>query len=73
MRRNLLEQFHELACQRRFRNVETGDIAARPREARDKAAADRIGNNRENDGNCPCLLQYSSNCRCVIRENKVGL
>ena len=36
---------------------ETGDVAARPRKARDEAAADRIGNARENDGDGARLLQ----------------
>src|SRR5215472_1401980 len=31
MRRNLFEQLHPLACLRRLRNVETGDVAARSR------------------------------------------
>src|SRR5262249_17902538 len=49
-RRNLFEQFHPLASLRRLRNRETGSVAARSREAHHEAAADRIGNNPENDG-----------------------
>ena len=50
-RRNLLEQLQPLASQRANHSLEAGDVAARPRQARDEAAADRIGNRRENDWN----------------------
>ena len=49
-RRNVLKQLQPLAANRRLRNGEAGDVASRPRQARDKAAADWIGNVRENDG-----------------------
>jgi hypothetical protein len=67
-RRNLLEQFQQLAGHRRLRNVETGDVAARPREARDEAAADRIGNVRENDGDGARLLQQRGRGGCDVRK-----
>src|SRR6516165_5731922 len=41
---NLLEQFQPLAGHRRLRKDETGDVAPRPGEARDEAAADRVRN-----------------------------
>src|SRR5260370_22089256 len=44
VRCNVLEQFQPLPRQRRLRNVETRDVAARSRESRDEAAADRLGN-----------------------------
>ena len=40
---NFLEQLQPLAGQRALESGETGDVAARPRQARDEAAADRIG------------------------------
>jgi hypothetical protein len=55
-RRDLLEQLQPLAGHRRLHSSETSDVAARPRKARDEAAADRINNGRENDGDGACLL-----------------
>src|SRR5215831_14422531 len=56
--RNLLEQFHPFAGHRRLgRKHETGDVAARVRQARDEAAANRVGNERENDGDGARLLK----------------
>src|SRR5262245_59052233 len=54
---NLFEQLQPLASNRRLRKDETGDVAARPREARDEAAADWVSNDHENDGDGACLLQ----------------
>jgi hypothetical protein len=51
----------------------TGDVAARLREARDEAAADRIGNRRENDGDGARLLQQRSRGGCDSRKNEIGL
>ena len=42
-RRDLLEQPQPLTGQGRLHIDETGDVATRPREARDEAAADWIG------------------------------
>ena len=42
-RRDLLEQPQPLAGEGRLHIDETGDVAARPREARDETAADWIG------------------------------
>src|SRR5262245_38328732 len=55
--RNLLKQLHPLARQCGLNTGEASDVAAWPRKARDKAAADRIGNSRENDRNGARLLQ----------------
>jgi hypothetical protein len=52
---------------------EPGDVAARMRQARNEAAADRIGNVRENNGDGMCLLQQRERSRCVLRQNEVGL
>jgi hypothetical protein len=57
VRRDLLEQLQPLARDRRLNIGETGDVAARPRKARDEAAADRIGNDGENDGDGARLMQ----------------
>ena len=71
-RRNLLEQFQPLAGLRRFRNGETGNVAARSQEARDEAAANRIGNNPENDGDGARLLQQRCGGGGALRKNEVG-
>ena len=63
-RRNLLEQLQPLARHRALESGETGDVAARPRKARDEAAADRIGNDRENDGDGARLLQQRGRGGC---------
>ena len=72
-RRNLLEQLQPLAGYRRLEHGETGDVTARPREARDEAAADRIGNDRENDRDGARLLQQSRSVGRALRKNEVGL
>src|SRR5260370_32006802 len=41
--RNFFQEAQPLAAHRRFKIREPGDIAARPRQARDETAADRIG------------------------------
>jgi hypothetical protein len=71
-RRDLLEQPQPLAGQGRLHIDETGDVAARPREARDEAAADWIGAGRENDGYAARLMQHRRGGRCVLRKNEVG-
>ena len=53
--------------------MKTGDVAARAREARDEAAADRVGNDRENDGDGARLLQQRGRGGCGVRKNEVGL
>src|SRR4029453_16669878 len=72
-RRNLLEQLHPPAGHRRLYKSETGDVAARPREARDEAAADRIGNGRENDGDGVRLLQQRGRGGGGVRKKNLGL
>src|SRR5262249_45449665 len=51
---------------------ETGDVAARSREARDKAAANRIGNRRENDRDGARLLKQYGRGGGGIRKDEVG-
>ncbi len=72
-RRDLLEQLYPFAGHRRLEIDETGDVAARPRQALDKAAANRIGNDRENNGDGARLLQPRRSGGCVMRENEIGL
>src|SRR5262249_19604749 len=50
----------------------TRDVAARSREARDKSAADRIGDHGENDRNSARLLQKRRCSRCGVRKNEIG-
>jgi hypothetical protein len=45
--RDLLEQVQGLGCHRKFLAGKAGDVAARLRQARHKALADRIGDVRE--------------------------
>jgi hypothetical protein len=47
---NLLEQLEPFADHARLEIDEASDVATWPRQTRDKAAADRIDNVRENDG-----------------------
>src|SRR5262245_38484564 len=49
-----------------------GELTARSREARDETAADRIGNNPENDGDGARLLQQRRSGGC-LRKNEIGL
>src|SRR5262249_16142695 len=69
----LLKYFQPLTAERGFVHCKTGSVAAWPREARHEAAADRIGNSRENNGNGSRLLQQRRSGGGVMRENKVGL
>src|SRR5262249_5476278 len=70
-RRNLLEQLQPLAGYRRLHNDETGDIAARPREARHEAA--RIGNVHKDNRNGAGLLEQRGGGGGVWRNNQVRL
>src|SRR5262245_30865695 len=71
--RNLFEQLQPLAGHRGLHSDETSDVSSRPRKARDEAAADRIGNECEDDGNGACLLQHRRGNRGALRDNEVGL
>src|SRR5439155_7749925 len=51
-RNDLLEQFHTLAHELRGEKRQPRDIAARPRQASDKPAPNRIGSPSEDDGDC---------------------
>src|SRR4029077_20491317 len=73
VRRNLLEQLQPLAAQRGLDSGETGDVAARPRQRRDEAAADRIRNARENDGDGARFWQQRRRGGCRMRKNEAGL
>src|SRR5215467_12736580 len=54
---HLFEQLQPLGSHGGLHSDETSDVSSRLRKARDKAAADRIGNERENDWNGACLSQ----------------
>src|SRR6516225_5368651 len=49
IRRDLFQQLQPFRAQAVFEGGEAGGIATRPREAIDKASADRIGNDHEHD------------------------
>ena len=72
-RRNLLEQLQPLARYCSLHANETGDVAARPRQASDEAIADRISNLRENDRDGVRLSQQRPGCRRVLRKNEIRL
>ena len=72
-RRNLLEQLKPFAGHGRLHQDKAGDVAARPLKARDEAAADRIDNVYENNGDGARLLQQSRCSGRALRNNKVGL
>ena len=52
---DLLKQLQPFAGNCRLHDDESGDITARPRKARDEATTERIGDERENDGDAACL------------------
>ena len=70
---DLLEQLQPLARHRRLGQDESGDAAPRSRQARDEAAADRIGNDCENDWDGARLLQQSRRVGRAIRKDQFGL
>src|SRR5215471_17109872 len=49
---------------------ETGDVSSRLGKARDEAAADWIGNERENDGDGASLSQQRRGDRRAVRNNE---
>ena len=59
-------QLQPLAGHRRLDIGEAGDVAARPRKARNETAADRIGNDYENYGDGARLLQQTRRGGCVM-------
>jgi hypothetical protein len=65
-RRDLLEHRQPLSGNGRLKIGKAGDVAARPREARHEAAADRIEDDRENDGDGACLLQQRRSAGCAL-------
>src|ERR1700730_14151292 len=71
VRRNLFEQLHPLAPPRAYNRGKTGRVAAGPRQARDVAAADRIGNQHEDDGDGTCLFQHRPSGGRTLRKNEV--
>ena len=73
VRRDLLEQLQPLAGRRCLNIGETSGVAAGPRHARDETAADRIGDGRENDGDCAGFAQQRRGDGCVLRKNELGL
>ena len=70
--RDLLEQLHPFAGNRRLHDRKPGGVAAGPGEALDKPAPDRIGNDDKHDGNGARLLQHRARRRRVLRENDLG-
>jgi hypothetical protein len=52
---------------------ETGDVAAGGREARDEAAVDRVGNERENDGVVRVFLKQRPCGGCGARKKEIRL
>ena len=57
-RRNLFEQLQPFSGHRQLEIGQARDIAARPCQALNEAAADRIGDLHENDGYRASLLQH---------------
>ena len=72
VRRDLLEQFNPLPGHRALHDDETGDVATRPRKARDEAAGDWIGDLRKNDRDGSRLLQQSRRVGRTVGKNEVG-
>src|SRR5262249_35415290 len=72
-RRNLFKKVQPLASHRGLHSDETGDVSSWFWKARDEAATNRIGNERENDGNATCLFQQLGGGGRALRKNEVGL
>ena len=72
IRRDLLEQLQPFAADRIFEVGKAGDVAARPRQARDVAGADRIGDQREHDRNGAALHQQRRDGGAGMGEDDLG-
>src|SRR5262245_41670400 len=70
---NLPEKFHPLAGDRRLNVRETGDVPAWSGKALDKTAADRIGDDGENNRDSASLLQQCRSGGRVVRDDDVRL
>src|SRR5262245_41395599 len=71
--RGLLEDFQHLADHRELEHREPGDVAARPREARNKALPGRIGDARQDDRNGTGLLAQNRHRAATPDQDRVRL
>ncbi len=71
--RDLLEQLHQFGAHRRLQIGEAGDVAAGFGKAVDEAAADRIGDLREDDGDRPGLRLERCDHRGGMADDQIEL
>jgi hypothetical protein len=65
----LLQQLQPFAADRRLDVGDAGDISARPRQARDETARDRVGDMHKDDRGClRRLLQGVDHCRRLAED-----
>ena len=72
-RRDLLDHLQPLAGHCRLVSLEPRDIAARPRQACNKAFADRVTDGRKHDRDGAGLSLQRRRRRCAEREDNVGM
>src|SRR5262245_28393121 len=69
--RDLFEQLQPFGADRELVHGEAGGVAARPRQAIDKTAADRIGDQYENDRHHAGCLPHGPSTRCGGRQDDI--
>jgi hypothetical protein len=71
-RRNLLEQLQPLASQGGLETCESGDVPARSRVVRNKAASDRIGHVHEHNRERASFPQQCGDHGSVLANDNIG-
>ena len=70
---NLAQKFESLASKIGRLDRQAGDVAARSRQTRDQAGADRVPRRREDDRDDRCRLLCRDDCRGSRRDNDIDL
>jgi hypothetical protein len=68
-----LSSSNHFAGHARLHDNETGSVATRAREARNEAVAERIGDEREDDGDAAAFAAARSHHGRAVRKNEIGL
>ena len=70
---NLAQEFEPLAGKIGLLDRQAGDVAARSRQTRDEAGADRVARRREHDRDDRCRLLCREDCGGSSRDNDIDL